>query len=100
MGVKGFKLITGDEIMGDVTNETGEYVQLKNPVALAMAREGLALIPWLPIADRPECVINTRNIIVSYVPQKELINHYKQQTGGIVTAGVGALNQLPPNFGR
>lgn len=95
MTTKCFKIITGEQVLADVLNETKEFVQLKNPVVLAMVGEGqLGLMPWVPLAEKPEVTLDTKNVILSYIPKQELINHYKTRTGGIVTAGPGVLGQL------
>lgn len=90
-----FKLVSGEEILADVINQTGEIVQLKNPVMLVVVAEGqLGMIPWLPLAEKPEITIKMRDVMFSYVPKQDLVNHYKQRTGGIVTANPQVLKQL------
>lgn len=98
MTVKCLKLISGEEIIGEVvTGNKG--VTIDNPMALVATQEGLAVIPWLPLAnDGKNIGIEHSSIMLSYVPKVELVNHYKQRTGGIVTAGPGVLNQLPKSF--
>lgn len=104
MAVKCLKLVSQEEIIVEVTNETGEFVQFKNPLMLMLVGEGqLGLFPWLPLADKSEFTLKTDKILIDYVPKIELINTYKQRTGGIVMAGANTLNQLPktpPNFGK
>lgn len=100
MATKCFKMISGEEVLADWTDKDGSF-ELSNPVVVVMVGEGrIALVPWLPFAQKPICVINVDKIVASYEPNEQLVNHYKSQIGGIVTAGAGALNQLPPNFGR
>jgi hypothetical protein len=94
MKTKCFKLISGEEIISDVTNETSEFVGLKNPMVLAMVGEGqLAMFPWLPLAEKQEHTLLNRNIIIDYTPNVQLISGYKQKTGGIVVAPAGLLNK-------
>lgn len=104
MGTKCIKLISGEEIITDVTNETPTAISFKNPVCLMVVGEGqMALVPWLPLAEKSDFIISADRVMLTYVPKTDLVNAYKQKTGGIVTAGAGALNQLPPtppNFGR
>lgn len=95
MTIKMIKLITQEEILAEVTNETPTFVQLKNPMILMVVGEGqLGLVPWPPLADKDEIMINVSSISYSYLPKEELLNHYRQRTGSIVTAGPGVLNQL------
>ena len=99
MKTKCFKLVSGEEIIADVTNETGEFVGLKNPMVLAMVGEGqLAMYPWLPLAEKQEHILELRNVMLAYTPESRLLSGYKQKTGGIVTAPAGILNQLGNNW--
>lgn len=104
MATKCFKMISGEEILADYTISQDDQIEFENPVVVVIVGEGrLALVPWLPFSDKPKCIVNEINVITSYEPSEQLINHYKSQMGGIVTAGAGVLNQLPsnpPNFGR
>ena len=103
MATKCFKMISGEEILADYTEENNQII-LDTPVVVVIVGEGrIALVPWLPFAQKPKCVVNAQHVVASYEPNDQLINHYKSQVGGIVTAGPGTLNQLPPhppNFGR
>ena len=94
MKTKCFKLVDGDEIIADVTNETGEFSGLKNPMMLTIVGEGqLAMYPWLPLADKQEHILEHRHVLIEYTPNTQLISGYKQRTGGIVTAPAGILNK-------
>ena len=99
MQTKCIKLVSGEEILTEVLSESSDIIYIKNPVVMIMAREGqLAIVPWLPLAEKQECSIKKSDIILSYIPKQDLVNHYKQQTGGIVTAPAGVLNRLERPF--
>jgi hypothetical protein len=104
MATKCIKFVSGEEVVADVVSETLTSISIKNPLVLIVVGEGqLALMPWLPLAEGSEFVFDTEKVMISYIPKQELVNTYKQRTGGVVMAGAGALNQLPPvppNFGR
>lgn len=92
---KCFKIVSGETILADVVNQTGEFVQLKNPLAMLLAGEGqLMLVQYLPLSNSDECIIETKHIVLSYEPKPELVSHYKQRTGGIVPASPSILGQL------
>jgi hypothetical protein len=94
MAVKCLKLISGEEIIGEVISGNNG-VTIDNPMVLVATQEGLAVMPWLPLASSSrDFVIENSFIMLSYVPKTELVNHYRERTGGIVTAGPGVLNQL------
>jgi hypothetical protein len=95
MKTKCFRLVNGDEIISDITNETDIFIGLKNPMMLAIVGEGqLAMGPWIPLAETQEYILEKRNVLIEYTPNRQLISGYKQRTGGIVVASPGVLNQL------
>ncbi len=97
-------MLSGEEFIGKVTEETETTLTVKDPLAMIMVAENkMGMAPWLPLAETTEFVINKSFVVVAYTPKQELESHYNQTTGGIVIAPGGALNQLgkvPPNFGR
>ena len=98
--IKSLKLISGEELLAKVEEHDTE-VKVTDPVIVAPVGEGkLALIPWLPLAEKPEATIRKMFIIHSYVPNEQLVNHYRQQTSGIQLAGANELPPTPPNFGK
>ena len=53
MAIKIFKLMTGEEIVAEVTNETADSVSLKNCVALVLqpTRDGKLTFGFVPFAS-------------------------------------------------
>ena len=100
MTVKCLKMVSGEELLGEV-EEGIESTAIKDPVVVVVVGEGkLALVPWLPLSTKPEAKITNTHVIASYEPNEQLINHYKGVVGGIVTAPANALPPTPPNFGK
>lgn len=93
MEVKVVKLVTGEEVLANVI-ERDNSVKLNQPMLLLVSPEGLRIIPWLMLGDNSDVEISMDKVIVVYKPKAEIINGYKQQTGGIVTAPATALNNL------
>jgi hypothetical protein len=97
MSIKCLRLINGEEVLAHVVEEK-DCVVLQQPAVLVLSpkEEGkMMVVPWLPLAKKLECKIKTDHIVTMYDPQEGLANHYRQQTGGIVTAGAGILSNLP-----
>lgn len=100
MEIKCLKLVSGEELLAKVTTEV-DAITVEDPCVVAIMGEGkLALIPWLPLAEKPVATIGNAHIIHSYVPSEQLISHYRQQTSGIQIAGANDLPPTPPNFGK
>lgn len=90
-----FKLVTGEEVVAKIVSENEENVTIDQPFVLMMAGEGrMAVVPFLPLSNKPQITLSKRNILFSYEPVQTLIDHYNQQTGGIVTAPAGILQGL------
>lgn len=95
MGVKGIKLVTGEEIFGDVEiMHDGRFV-ITNPVALRMVpsqiqggQPGMAFVPFPQMMDENESklLIEPLHIVYHYQPYKELISEYNN----LLSAGKGA----------
>jgi hypothetical protein len=90
--VKLVKLTTGEEILTNVERVSGGF-RLSKPMILIPHQQGLQMMPWLMFAAKDEIEIEDKNVFIMYEPKKELVNGYKQQTGGIVTAPANALNE-------
>lgn len=92
-----FRTITGDEILAEIISEDDQQITFKNPIAMVMTptRE-LAGIPWLQLAASQTVprTLRKEHILVIYEPNRDVIDNYRQQTGGIITAPANALNQL------
>lgn len=83
------KLVTGEELVAEIINETEDFIEIKNPVAVVMQRrqEGPALgfMPWMQAANGPTFVINKNKIVCESEVADEVKNGYNQIFGaGIV----------------
>lgn len=90
-GVKIIKLITGEEIIGDTTQQ-GDNVTITNPATVHLVpgesgRMGMAMIPFAPYAEEDSFMFNLTHIMTAYTPGDDLRNQYSQRFGsGIVVA--------------
>jgi len=78
MDVKIVRLMSGEEIIATVVDNT-ETLSLKDPAVLIPSPEGkLLLARWLPYADQPEngIAIEKKNILFTVEPQEQLKDHY------------------------
>lgn len=90
MNIKILKLITGEEIIGEITTEEDSLVTLKNPLAIVIrpSQEGFTFgfMPWCSLMDGERLVsIGLSNIITMGNPTDEVRNAYSSMFGGIVT---------------
>lgn len=101
--IRCFRTITGDEILAHIIEEDEQKITFKTPIAMVQTPKGeLAGVNWLQLADpsNDSYTIKQQHILIIYKPNQDVINNYRQQTGGIVTAPANVLQQLEQNQQR
>ena len=85
------KLITGEELIGDVTDQGLAY-SIKNAVIVALVPSranpqlpSIGLAPWMPYAENEPVIISKNSIVYEAKPIKEMVNNYNSIFGGIIT---------------
>jgi hypothetical protein len=82
-----FKLITGEEVIGRVSNIDGTTVTIDRPLVIMMSQQGLAFGTFVPTMDYKNGVkIDTRNIVAVGPANDKVIAEYKSATSPIKTA--------------
>ena len=96
MNVQAFKLITGDDIIGDVVwDYEAEEMIIEQPAGIHMQFDGsgrveVALIPWVLYSEQKKFKISFSNILCQIDPNTELVNQWNQQFGrGLVVPSSG-----------
>ena len=75
-----FKLVTHEEVLAEVSQETDTTVVLTNPVGVAVVR-GKDGIP----KTGTQVAIQKQHVVYSYVPADDFVNNYNQIFGtGII----------------
>ena len=88
MSIKALKLVSGEELVVEITEETEASLTFKNPVACVMQRSEkgpvLGFMPWMQAADGPFTIAKT-NLVLSAEVADEVKNGYNSIFGaGIV----------------
>lgn len=87
------KLITGEDVLGEIESESETEIVLCNPVGIAVVRgkDGQPSVGFAPFPIHAEQKSNAtvalakRNVVYSYVPAEDFITNYNQIFGsGIV----------------
>ena len=86
------RLISGEELMAEVKNETDSGISIKNPVRVVLMPNKLdpktptvAFAPWIEFSDDKDFTIHKAHVIVTMKPVQEFINQYNSMFGGIVS---------------
>ena len=87
------KLVTGEEILGEIESESETEFVITNPVGIAIVRskDGQPSVGFAPFPLHAEqktgatVAINKKSVVYSYVPAEDFVNNYNQIFGsGIV----------------
>ena len=85
MSIKSLKLVSGEECVVEITEETETTLTFKNPVACIMQRGEngplLGFMPWMQSANGP-FTINRNHILVETEVADEVKNGYNRIFGG------------------
>ena len=93
MDIIALKLITGEEVLGEIESQSETEFVLVNPVGIAVVRgqNGQPSVGFAPFPIHAEqktgatVALAKRNVVYSYVPAEDFVNNYNQIFGsGIV----------------
>lgn len=94
MDIIALKLITGEDVLGELESQTESEFVIETPVGISVVRgkDGQPSIGFSPFPLHAEPKTGNRfsfskkHVIYSYVPAEDFINNYKQIFGaGIIT---------------
>lgn len=79
-----FKLVTSEELIGKLVEETDTQYVVDRPLTLVMSAKGLGLQPWLFTVDMEKAIrIPKDKVLVVASTLKEMSDNYLQGTSGI-----------------
>lgn len=89
MKILAMKLITGEDILGEIESESETELVICNPVGIAIVRgkDGQPNVGFAPFPIHAEqktgatVALNKKNVVYSYVPAEDFINNYNQIFG-------------------
>lgn len=93
MKILAFKLVTNEELLGEVESESETEFVIENPVGIAVVRgkDGQPSVGFTPFPLHAEqksgatIAISKKNVVYSYVPAEDFIKNYDQIFGaGII----------------
>ena len=96
MDIKILKLITGEEILGEIFKDGTEDIKLKNPVGIAVVRgqDGMPNVGFTPFPLHAEpksgevVAFKREHVVYSYVPAEDFRRNYDSIFGlGLVLPG-------------
>lgn len=80
-----FKLVTGEEVIARLQEETDTAYVVTKPMALAMGAQGVGLVPAAFSAELNTVKFQKSHVILAALTRKEIIGNYIEGTTGIQT---------------
>lgn len=85
------RLITGEEILGDITQANDDTCIINNPVHIAASQNpstskiDIHMAPFVPLSAEKNITIHLKNVLCQYEPVLEIKNKYSTMFGsGII----------------
>lgn len=96
--IKVFKLINGEDLIGEVFNFYDQHIELKNPAQIVLQQTqqgvGVGLAPYMPFVEG-NLQLKRSAIAAEGEPKQEMSNEYNRIFGsGIVVAPANAISGL------
>jgi hypothetical protein len=92
MNVKLMRLSTGEDLIGDVIEQSGDTVTIENPCIVYLSQNpnggpaNLGMTRWMPYAENKEFTLDSKYIVTFADPVEELAKQYDGVFGtGIIT---------------
>lgn len=80
------KLISGEEIIARLEEETSETVKLSKPLSVSIGPQGLGMMPFMFLNSSNTVTIKHSHIIAMGTAKKDASDQYIQGTTGIALA--------------
>jgi hypothetical protein len=77
------KLITGEEIIARLEEDTSEHVKLNKPKSVSIGAQGMGLMPFMFLGGSDTITVKHIHIIVMIVAEKDAATQYVEGTTGI-----------------
>lgn len=81
--VVSIKLISGEEIIARLEEETTDYIKVSRPLTVSLGPQGLGMIPFVFLAQSETIKLNMNHVMVLSLSKKDAADQYVQGTTGI-----------------
>lgn len=81
--VVSIKLISGEEIIARLEEETTDYIKVSRPLTVSLGPQGLGMIPFVFLAQNETVKLSMNHVMVLSPSKKDAADQYVQGTTGI-----------------
>ena len=93
MKIKLLRLVSGEEVIAEITNSNEDSYQIKDASVMIPAGEGkLGFMPWMPYTKAAEGVsIRKQDVMFVIEPIEDLVDQFRTARSGIQTPPKGII---------
>ena len=93
MKIKLLRLVSGEEVIAEITNSNEDSYQIKDAIVMIPAGEGkLGFMPWMPYTKAAEGVsIRKQDVMFVIEPIEDLVDKFRTARSGIQTPPKGII---------
>lgn len=84
--VVSIKLVTGEEIIARLEEETDQHVKVSKPLAVTLGPQGLGMIPFMFLTSKETITFKQQHVLFMGPSKKDAADQYMQGTTGIALA--------------
>ena len=85
MTLKCIRLVNGEDIIGELDNETDDTITIINAGSVALVPTqngvGMSIYPFAPYAEESNFTFKKQHIVTTFEPGKDLRNNYSKVFG-------------------
>lgn len=91
MNIKIVRLVTGEDVIGDVTSTTDKEIEISKSFVIIPTQSApgqpvkLMLTPYMPYSKNDKVKIVADKLVTTIEPKDEILKSYQQNTSSIIT---------------
>ena len=83
MDCKLIRIVTGEEIIAEVLEETDDTITVQNGLVVLPTNNGVGFAPWATVIskEKPEVTMNRKHVVHVAEVQEDVVNKYNEMFG-------------------
>ena len=83
MDCKLIRIVTGEEIIAEVLEETDDTITVQNGLVVLPTNNGIGFAPWATVISKenPEVTMNRKHVVYVAEVQEDVVNKYNEMFG-------------------
>jgi|TARA_Y100000289_G_scaffold56419_1_gene60034 hypothetical protein len=87
MNVKLIRIITGEEVVAELVEESSEFITVRNGLVALPQAQSVGFMPWATVIDKqaPDITLSKTHVVYIAEVDPGVKNKYSEMFGGITT---------------